>query len=364
MNILFVIPEMYRGGAEKMVAYLAEYFATKKRSRVLIAVLNNEGSEYPIPETAKLIKMNCSSVELKTRIPVIIKIRSIVIDEKIDVIIGFSIGISELLPFATIGLTCRTVGSERSNPYMKKQSKTRRHIQNIILEKLDGMIFTTTGCRDYYSQGVIRKSEVIPNGFIRRDNIESIDLTKREKSRDIIAVGNLRKVKDYPTMINAFIIFSEKHTDFCLNIYGEGIEEHSIVRQIEELGLEDKVILHGSVKNLDTVYKESCFMIHSSKSESWCNAILEALSFGVPCIAADCDFGPREMIISERNGYLYEVGNYVRLATCMDKIIDIKDNLQEMSKNAYEDAKRFEFGIIAERYYSFAIGETTHEKPV
>ena len=73
-------------------------------------------------------------------------------EEKIDVVIGFSIGISEMIPFAVIGTRCRAIGSERSNPYLKRLTSVRKSLLNRILERLDGMIFTTTGCRDYYSK--------------------------------------------------------------------------------------------------------------------------------------------------------------------------------------------------------------------
>lgn len=357
MNILFVISEMYRGGAEKMVANLAEYFAVKKKSHVCIAVFNNDNSAYQLYEGIKYIKLNCSSSDLKMRIPVVDKIRKVIKEEKIDVIIGFSIGISELLPFAVIGTRCRAIGSERSNPYLKQLTSVRKSILNHILERLDGMIFTTTGCRDYYSKKIRDKSTVIPNGFVPKEGFSfEPTLKHRHDSRNIIAIGNLREVKDYPTMLKAFKLFSDKHDDYTLNIYGEGIEEKAILSLISELDLEGKAFIHGSVSNLEGIYLDSCFMVHSSKSESWCNAILEALSFGVPCIAADCDFGPREMIKHGFNGFLVKIGDYEKMAFFMNELANDQKQLALMSENAYKDAKKFEFENIADKYYSYAIG--------
>lgn len=357
MNVLFVISEMYRGGAEKMVANLAEYFAIKKKCHVCIAVFNNDDSAYKLDESIKYIKLNCSSVDLKMRIPVANLIRKVIKGERIDVIIGFSIGISELLPFAVIRTGCRAIGSERSNPYLKQLTPIRKSILNHLLGRLDGMIFTTTGCRDYYSQKIRDRGTVIPNGFVPKDDFDfDLTLKCRENSRKIIAIGNLREVKDYPTMLKAFKCFSEQHGDYTLNIYGEGIEEKNILNLISELSLVGKALVHGSISNLESIYSGSCFMVHSSKSESWCNAILEALSFGVPCIAADCDFGPREMIKHGFNGYLYEVGDYSTLAEYMTKLADNQDLRIRMCINAYTGSKQFEFDNVAEKYYAYAIG--------
>ena len=157
-------------------------------------------------------------------------------------------------------------------------------------------------------------------------------------------------------MLKAFKLFSDKHDDYTLNIYGEGIEEKAILSLISELDLEGKAFIHGSVSNLEGIYLDSCFMVHSSKSESWCNAILEALSLGVPCIAADCDFGPREMIKHGFNGFLVKIGDYEKMAFFMNELANDQKQLALMSENAYKDAKKFEFENIADKYYSYAIG--------
>ena len=46
MNVLFVIPEMNRGGAEKMVAGLANYFVSNENCKVYLAVFDNSDSAY------------------------------------------------------------------------------------------------------------------------------------------------------------------------------------------------------------------------------------------------------------------------------------------------------------------------------
>ena len=355
MRILIIIPEMNCGGAEKIAANLANYFIKKKLCTVSILVYGNLESAYFLDERIEYIKINASGKELKMRLPVAKKIRKIIIERNFDVVLGFSIGVSEILPFATKGLECKVVGSERSNPKTRNQSQIRRLLSNILLGYLDGIIFITEGCRNYYSSLVKKKSIVIPNGFVCENNCE-IDYSYRKTSRDIIAVGNLRKIKDYPTMIQAFFYFSKKHTDYKLHIYGDGIEKDNIKVLIDSFGLSDRIFIHGIVEDLTEVYIRSCFLIHSSLSESWCNAILEALSFGVPCIAADCDFGPREMIKQGYNGFLYEPTNYHQLAEYMSVLVDDKERISGMSQNAIDSAKKFEFSLIAEQYYTYLTG--------
>lgn len=352
MNLMVVIPAMNRGGAEKMASYLANSISMMEGNTVFLLVYGNSESEYILSPDVHYIKLNASPGDLRLRFPLIWKIRKQIKENHIEMALGFSAGVSEILPIVVKGLPCKAVGSERSNPNVRSYGKVRDMLTNLAFSMLDGVVFTTRGCRDYYNQDVQKKSIIIPNGYMETQahKEQSID---RVSCRDIIAVGNLRQVKDYPTMIRAFSIFANVHKDNILHIYGEGIEENAIRNLIDSLDLKDRVILHGSVKDLTEVYKSCRFLVHSSRSESWCNAILEALSFGVPCIAADCDFGPREMIRHGFNGLLYEVGNAEQLADYMGLLSENDAMLDEMSKNSRKSVQKFEFSNIAKQYYRF-----------
>lgn len=340
-----------------MVSQLANNFSEKEDCKVYLGVYDDKDSAYLLNETVSFIKYRCTKNQIRFRIPLILKIRETIRTNHIDVVIGFSIGASELLGVAKIGIcSCKFWGSERSNPYIRRHNLIRKLLQNFVLTNLDGMIFTTEGCRDYYCKNIRKKSMVIPNGYVSTRDEERMSTISKETNKNIIAVGNLRKVKDYPTMISAFKIFSDTHGEYILNIYGEGPERDNILKLIDDYGLSSKVILHGSVNDLNDVYNNSCFLLHSSMSESWCNAILEALSHGVPCIAADCDFGPREMIKNGVNGYLYKVGDVKQLANCMSTLVETQDLLTKMGEAAYNDAKRFDLKIIAEEYFSALAG--------
>ena len=350
MKLMIITYTMNRGGAEKMAAHLANQISAMEKHSVFLLVYGASQSLYPLHSGISYINMNASSRELRLRFPLIRKIRKIIKENHIDVVFGFSAGISEILPIAVLGLSCRAIGTERSNPYFHSHGAVRRFITNLAFSMLDGVVFTTKGCRDYYSESVRRKSVIIPNGYVETCAHKELS-ADRIHCKDIIAIGNLRQVKDYPTMIRAFSIFANTHSDYCLHIYGEGIEENAIRRLLGSYGLENRIILHGSVNDLTEVYKSCKFLVHSSKSESWCNAILEALSFGVPCIAADCDFGPREMIRHGFNGLLYEVGNVRQLADYMSVLAEDSAMLNEMSKNARQDVQKFEFDNILKQYY-------------
>lgn len=53
-------------------------------------------------------------------------------------------------------------------------------------------------------------------------------------------------------------------------------------------------------------------------------AILEAMSYGIPCISSDCMSGPRDMIQSGINGELYSPGVITQYINHLNNIISGK----------------------------------------
>lgn len=49
--------------------------------------------------------------------------------------------------------------------------------------------------------------------------------------------------------------------------------------------------------------------------------LLEALSWGIPCISADCVSGPADIIQSDVNGHLYQPGDITSFVTLLNKYI-------------------------------------------
>ena len=51
----------------------------------------------------------------------------------------------------------------------------------------------------------------------------------------------------------------------------------------------------------------------TSHSEGFGMVLLEAISFGLPCISYDCPSGPRDIIENDVNGYLVPMDDFEAL---------------------------------------------------
>lgn len=134
--------------------------------------------------------------------------------------------------------------------------------------------------------------------------------------RRVIAVGSLKREKDFPTLLRAFARLREQ-TDARLLILGEGGERIALEELVHTLGLRDVVELPGFAIDLAPYYSLANLLVLSSSYEGFGNVIAEALDQGVPVVSTDCPSGPREILQDGKYGTLVPVGDADALAQAM-----------------------------------------------
>ncbi|MFP3988455.1 glycosyltransferase [Streptomyces sp. E11-3] len=123
-------------------------------------------------------------------------------------------------------------------------------------------------------------------------------------SKVIVAAGRLVAVKRYDQLIDAFAKVAAEHPDWTLRIYGRGPAKSALRRQIDELGLYDRVFLMGAVSPIETEWAKGSIAAVSSDMESFGMTIVESMHCGVPVTATDCPHGPAEIISHGEDGLL------------------------------------------------------------
>jgi poly(glycerol-phosphate) alpha-glucosyltransferase len=92
---------------------------------------------------------------------------------------------------------------------------------------------------------------------------------------------------------------------------------------IDELGIAERVLFKGFTKNIDEIYDGAVATIFTSASEGLGLALLESMSYRVPVVAYDSNYGPRDVISDGANGYLVPFGDYHAAA---DRILELMAN--------------------------------------
>lgn len=132
----------------------------------------------------------------------------------------------------------------------------------------------------------------------------------------VLAVGTLKSIKDYATLLDAFASLC-RHVDARLLILGEGVCRAALESQVERLGLVGKVFMPGFVKETLPYYQQADLHVLSSTGEGLPTVIIEALAAGTPVVSTDCPSGPREILCDGQFGQLVRVGDAQGLSAAM-----------------------------------------------
>lgn len=166
-------------------------------------------------------------------------------------------------------------------------------------ETVDWCVCVSKKLANQISNLGLKNVKVIYNGI----NMPKI---KREtKEKIIISVGNLIKSKNFSLLIDSFSLFSKNNPQYRLKIIGDGYLKESLIKQVKELGLEDKIEFLGQVPN-EIVYKElskAKVFILASRPEGFGIVYAEAMYCGCITIGTKNE-GIDGFIKNKINGFL------------------------------------------------------------
>ena len=152
-------------------------------------------------------------------------------------------------------------------------------------------------------------------------------------------MGRLASVKGFDLLLEAWAKVARKYPDWHLDIVGGGEERGKLERLITSLGLEGSASLEGVTPCVDNYYRRSSLFVLSSRLEPFGLVLIEAKSFGLPVVAYDCPFGPREVVRDGVDGILVENGSVEGLAQAMMRMLQEEDLRRKYGAEALADFK-------------------------
>ena len=124
------------------------------------------------------------------------------------------------------------------------------------------------------------------------------------EDNNIITVSRLDEGKRNDEIIKIFSKLNNKK--WKLYIIGDGKEIDNLSKLVKKLNLEKQVILTGykNKKEIEKYMLESSIFLMASVSEGLPMVLLEAMSYGLPCIAYETASGTNDIIKNNINGYI------------------------------------------------------------
>lgn len=155
----------------------------------------------------------------------------------------------------------------------------------------------------------------------------------------LIFVGRVDREKRIDVLIKAF--GELKNENIQLAIVGKGLYLPSLRKLSKELGLsENKVKFLGFVSkdNLPYLLRSSDIFVMPSDVELESIATLEAMSSGLPIIAASAGALP-ELVENDVNGYLFKSGDYKDLSLRINTMLENQAHWGKMGKESRRRAE-------------------------
>ncbi len=136
----------------------------------------------------------------------------------------------------------------------------------------------------------------------------------RKGERVIVSIGRFIAQKGFDVLLDSFRDVSRQCPEARLVILGAGRLESQIKEQATRLQLDDKVWFPGFVSDPASYLANADLFVLSSRWEGLPTTLIEALGCGVPCVATDCPFGPREILAGGQFGRLVPPENAAALS--------------------------------------------------
>lgn len=359
-TIALYISSMRKGGAERVIANLAQYLDEKGYHVVLVTTHKAE-IEYEVPKTVKRILSEPDEHELQggrirnflTRFR---KLRRIWKEEKPDVIVSF-IGKNNIMAILTsLGMGIPVAVSVRGEPGEEYYNGLLRFLARNLFYLADGVILQTKLCMEFFPKGVRKKAIILKNPV---NPVFFREPYRGEREKTIVAVGRVDENKNHEMLIRAFAGIADEFPEYRLIIYGDGDKRSDLLKLTKELKLEDRISLPGNIDNVaDAIYKTRVFVL-SSNTEGMPNTLIEAMILGLAVVSTDCPCGgPAELIVHGVNGLLSPVKDVKSMKENLQYILNDLHRADEMAHEATKTSDIYDVNKVYlewEKYLKYLV---------
>lgn len=357
-KILFFIPTLGGGGAEKVLVNLVNNLDSKKYD-ITVQTL------FDIGVNKKNLNANIKYKTIfKKRIRGNIHILKIfskkflfkkMIKEDYDIIVSYLEGPTTRIVSGCTNPNTKLINwvhTEMNNVKEFQKSYRSANEMRKSYEKYNMTIFVARSTKDNFEDKTkinLKNSRVIRNiidiNEILNKSNEKIENEKKQIT--LVTLARLTHSKGYERLLRIHKKLIDEKIEHNLWILGEGEDREKIEDYINKNSLENTVKLYGYQENPYKYLKQADIYVCASYIEGYSTAVTEALIIGKPIVTTDCS-GMNEIL---------ENGKYGLIVKNDEK--DLYEGIKEMILNS-EFRKNFE-NLAVERRKYFSINEKIKE---
>lgn len=353
MRLLIYIHSLENGGAERVVANLANYWSSIGWDITVVTVASHITDFYVLDPAVERICLDLTGSSRNVLAGFwrtarrVQALRRVLRRVQPEVALSAMHTANVILALASRGIPgLRTIGSEHNFPPKAPMGVIWETMRRHAYGRLTAVVALTQECAGWLAiHSRARRIRVIPNPvawpLTRHDPHRSPASVCLPGRRILLGVGRLSEEKNFSTLIDMYSRLAFRRPDWDLVILGDGPLRGALVSQVQAAGLAQRIFLPGRVGNMGDWYERASLYAMSSHFEGFPNTLVEAMAYGLPAVSFDCDTGPRDIIRHDVDGFLVPPGDTDGMVAALDTLMVDEQLRRAFGLRAHEARDRF-----------------------
>jgi glycosyltransferase involved in cell wall biosynthesis len=332
VDILFVLPSLVAGGAERVISLIAKNLDASYFKVTLIVIGFEKDKAYNV-DGINVTYLNKSRVLtgfpklfwyiLKNRPKIVVSCMS-----HLNIIMTLI-----LVWFPKIKLVTREANIKKITAiyYQTKRSFLSSKLLKISHNRTNAIVCQSKDMADEMrSEYSISESKLhiinnpISDEFKLKSDTDNNDIVQ------FITVGRLHKEKGHERILN---VLSKLKFDFHYTIIGTGEEFENIKTHVKNLNLTSKVSYITYTNEVTKYLNKSTVFLQGSYAEGFPNSLLESCAVGTPVVVFSAPGGTGEILEHGVNGYT--ATNESEYLTYINSLIEQPISAEKVSESVY-----------------------------
>lgn len=353
-RLTVVVSSLAAGGAERTACELANGLAGRGLTVTVVTLDASTPDHFRLESPVTRVAVNIvwprrnaleAAMSAARRLRIM---RWAILATRPDVVLSLTDMTNVRVLLALLATHVPVVVSERSHPTRHAIGRRWDRLRRWIYPRAQCVVMQTSAAATW-AHGFLREDRVavVPN-FTRVAPPAATPTRRRENI--VLSVGRLGREKGHDLLIHAFARARLADEGWRLVIAGEGPERQPLRALSESLGVSAGVELIGTIDTVEAWLHRAALFVLPSRYEGFPNALLEAMAAGLPCVAFDCDFGPRELIIDGDNGVLVPPEDVDGLGEAIARLAADDALCRNLAMNAVRVLERFSRPVVLDQW--------------
>ncbi len=356
-SVLFVMPRLRGGGAERVVTTLCNGLAAQGVRTGLVVFRAAKEDYASLHSDVSVYTLGHGARQPWTAMLAIARLYRLATEYRV-IVSGLEFHTDRVV--YRLGRLCQNVESWAMvhidlGAYTPFRRHTRRQaFVQAVYPRFRGVVCVSEGVKRGLQQAT---QNGCPNAHVVHNPlpIDHIrDLADAEPPIDrpyLVSVGRLSPQKDHRTLFAAYrelCTLTESVPD--LVIVGDGPLRDELIEYAASLNLTEHVHFVGYAPNPYPWIAQARALVLSSVYEGLGMVLMEAMALETPVVSTDCPSGPAELIGENARGLLAPMGDPQALAHAMLTALECEYATQMRVQRAVEFVRQFDTPVVVQRY--------------